>query len=491
MNNQNSKSVKSLLVLASAFVFCMIFFNKFHSLVILDTDDWNYLVFTRGLLPDMNAFNPIKVFPENFMPMVSKISFSLFYGWTHDFVLSLAYGYNIVISCFIAIYVWLVYKLLSKKFDAQYSVLLTGMFLMLHFLIYRNGMALSQYGFYSITVNNYFNYTIPTLLNYIVVFCVIYDKSLVVVNKHNIIKNIAFVAMSYFAIFSNLFSNEVLAIYLGVDLLFDIITKMNAKQIKARDVIADNMIKCIVLLFWIVSLYFEKHGARAGQVASDVPFKESIKNAMQSFFLSDVNKVLFFMCIVFALVCAVLYMIKKKDYTLLKINMIWLLIFAYCILLSAKVNTWYISRADVQLEFMGGMILCVVISLAYVVQKLGESKGRIALFVGCLVSLACVNTPGKTYKDSNIVALTHTNGDFDAGRSVQLDNYIINQVVEASSNEVPTIELKVPFFYTDDNWPLANYGIVRIPRQLYEYGVIDNPVEVVFCADETLNYLWQ
>lgn len=90
MNNQNSKRVKSLLVLASAFVFCMIFFNKFHSLVILDTDDWNYLVFTRGLLPDMNAFNPIKVFPENFMPMVSKISFSLFYGWTHDFVLSLA-----------------------------------------------------------------------------------------------------------------------------------------------------------------------------------------------------------------------------------------------------------------------------------------------------------------------------------------------------------------------------------------------------------------
>lgn len=491
MNNHTKEITRSILMWFIIFGFCMIFFNRFHSLVILDTDDWNYLNFFRGLFPNISEFNPIKVFPENFFPAVSKISYRVFYKITGSFITSLACGYNIVISCFIAMYVWLVYKVFSRKYRVGYSVLLAGLFFVLHFLIYRNGILPNQYGFYSITVNNYFNYTIPTLLNYIIVFGVIVNNRLVVLKKNNIVQNILFLILSYFAIFSNLFSNEVLPIWLAVDMFFDIIQKIRKKEITIGAVVKDNIIKSIVIIMWFISMYFELHGARSGQLTSNQSFRESLKITIDTLKTSDINKWLLLGFLALTIICTILCMVNKHVIFLLKINTVWIVILVYCILLSAKVNTWYISRADVQLEFMGMLLFSVVVSLGYLLNHFMARKGIILLMICCLVSIVFVNTGGKTYRDSNIIALSHTNGDFDAYKVEKLDNYIIDQIIDASENKQSSIELRVPFFYTEDNWPIANYGVNRIPIQLYEYGVIKNPVNASLYPDETLNYLWE
>ena len=491
MKDSTKGRLCSISIFLGCFIICLVFFYRYHSLTILDTDDWNYLSFSRGMLPDSTAFNPIKVFPENFFPLVSKIAYHLFYGLVGDFASSLALGYNITISGFIAIYIWLVYKILSRKYQKVSSELLVILFFVLHFLIYRGGVLPAQYGFYSITVNNYFNYMIPTLLNYMLVFSVIYDRKFITITKHNIVWNAIFIVMAYFAIFSNLFSNEVLAIYLGVDLIFDVIQKTRKRQMHMQAIARDYIIECIVLLMWLTSMYFELHGARAGQLASTIPFDERIKETFVALLNSDINKGLFGVFIVLILLGMIIGAMKGHDGLLLKINIVWGLIALYCILLSAQVNTWYITRADVQLEFMGMLLFSVVLSLMLILCVLMQKRAVAVLLVGCVMSLAFVNGSGKTYRDANIIALAHTNGDFDAAKVVEIDNYLIEQIVNASENGEDTIELRIPCFYTGDNWPLADYGINRIPIQLYEYGVIEEPVTVTPHIDEALNYLWQ
>lgn len=491
MKDSTKERVYSISIFLGCFVACLVFFDQYHSLTILDTDDWNYLSFSRGMLPDLAAFNPIKVFPENFFPLVSMIAYRLFYGVVGDFASSLAQGYNITISCFIAIYIWLVYKILSKRYQKVCSGLLAILFLTLHFLIYRGGALPAQYGFYSISVNNYFNYTIPTLLNYMLVFAVIYDRKFITITKHNIVWNVIFIVMAYFAIFSNLFSNEVLAIYLGVDLMFDIIQKARKRQMHMQAIARDNVIGCLVLLMWLISMYFELHGARAGQLAATVPLGERIRETFVALLTSDINKVLFVTFIILALLGMIIGLMKEHDGFILKINIVWSMIALYCILLSAQVNIWYITRADVQLEFMGMLLFSVVLSLMSILCMLMQKRAVVGLLVTCVMSLMFVDRPGKTYRDANIIALAHTNGDFDADKVEEIDNYLIEQIVNASESGENTIELKIPCFYTGDNWPLADYGINRIPIQLYEYGVIEEPVTVTPHIDETLNYLWQ
>ncbi|MCR5143849.1 MAG: hypothetical protein K6B67_00910 [Lachnospiraceae bacterium] len=480
----------SIFIFVSIFIMCYLFFSRYHSLSILDTDDWKYINYSRALVPDVNEFNPIKVFPENFFSFVSKISYRMFYNSQLGFTRSLSTGYNIVISVIVSVYVGVFYKFISKNKNKFLGIILTFIFFVLHFVIYRCGDVLNQYGFYSITVNNYFNYLIPTLLNLILLLWVIADDNVVILSKNSILKNIIFLVLGYFAIFSNLFSNEILPIYLVLNLVFKNI-RFVKKSYSFQQMVRNGIISFVICVEWAISMCFELNGARAGQLSTQEPFISRLKTTLYTYMASDINMILVAIFSISVIVVSLVIYKKEQNSLLIKINLMALLVFIYCLLLSAKVNTWYISRADVQIEFIGILLFSVVYALGYINTQMTSRNRGILLIIVLLSLLLGINSSGKTYKDSNIIALEHRDGDFGSDRVEEINDYIIDQIIEADNSNESNIIISVPCFYNVDNWPLTDYGFHRISEALYEYGVIDSPVEVVIEVDESLNYMWQ
>ena len=65
--------------MGAIFVFVLMFFTQIHPIIIFDTDDWCYAYIHRSALPLWKAWNPIRIFPEVFMPLVSMIGVYAFW----------------------------------------------------------------------------------------------------------------------------------------------------------------------------------------------------------------------------------------------------------------------------------------------------------------------------------------------------------------------------------------------------------------------------
>ena len=62
---------KNVIFALVIFILLAIFFIVIHPVAILDTDDWTNIHQRRLPIPVIGAWNPIKVFPEIFMSVVS------------------------------------------------------------------------------------------------------------------------------------------------------------------------------------------------------------------------------------------------------------------------------------------------------------------------------------------------------------------------------------------------------------------------------------
>ena len=49
----------------------MIFFTLSHPILVSDTDDWLYINRTRVAWPTLEEWNPVRIFPEIFMPIIA------------------------------------------------------------------------------------------------------------------------------------------------------------------------------------------------------------------------------------------------------------------------------------------------------------------------------------------------------------------------------------------------------------------------------------
>lgn len=51
------------------FAFLFVFFARVHPLMLFDTDDWQYISYSRHAVPIWGDWNPTRVFPETVMPL--------------------------------------------------------------------------------------------------------------------------------------------------------------------------------------------------------------------------------------------------------------------------------------------------------------------------------------------------------------------------------------------------------------------------------------
>lgn len=460
--------------------------------MIWDMDDWMYIRPTRCPWPVFGAWNPTRIFPEVFMPLTTGFAAYFIYPLTGDYLGSATIMFAAVISLFILLYLYMFKRLMRNRFELNegQAVLCSGLFLVLHFLIFVVSIENNAHAFYALDAACYFYYIIPTLLN---ATAVMYWESMRGLAKKNEASKWAKIltpAVIYFGIFSNLYSSYVLAIYAGLRLLEALVTAISKREKAGRIVIA-NVQWVAIIAMWMFSAVYEVLGDRARNIASSESKGSFIQAA--EYFISrfrDTNIVFRAFvagCILLAAIMVIWFAVKKTH----RENMIGycgffmlmatdvLLSAMYIIILSSKVDVWYAQRSDVCLGLVFVALLAVMAAVCLILKYFRINTEGFFLLAAVIMLLA-VNRDGNTFKEPTV-------GGCEPEVCSAVTNDIIEQVLAAERQGLDAVEIRVPAFDGESNWPLAEFGKNRITYALYEHGVVGRKLESTVVVDESMN----
>ena len=515
------KKEKIIWILLCCLVFAgfSFFFIKIHPMTIFDTDDWTYLTFTRQskLLPSKSEWNPIKVFPENMIPLSVCLGKPFLEKTGLNFYSAVISGMGLVFSLFAMAYVMLLARLVTVRIRLRWieGTCLVFFIVFIHFIPLLRQDAGNGHFFSAASINCVFNYTIPTLLNAILVcLAIIHEDDIrhFFSKKHWVCKTV-YAVLIYFAIFSNLSCSIVFVVFSGM---------MCIKYffIEARDHTTDRvdkLIQCSVYIYaiilWVISMIFEISGGRANQL-SGATF--DVKGSFMQFVgVIKGKNIVFNVILIASLVFYVVMLIhvlrnkdrylkplidrlrvtskKKRDEIVISeedelcfkyVNWasLWIacavLTVVFLILLNAKTGGGYFGHIAVQLDFYLFLLMNVYMVLAFLMKKQNKAIYGVAA-VAALMAYMSVFGSG-TYA-------AYTIRGYSNETCKALADYIVEQYVEADRSGVEIAQIHVPDFGTEDNFPIANYGNMRIANTLYNYGVTSRFVMSEFVIDSKVN----
>ena len=464
----------TIIIFVIIFVATLIFFIEANPLVVFDTDDWLYMYISRFPLPVPGEWNPSRVFPEVFMPFFSTMASYIIYPLNHNFVDAQVIMHGLVLSVTILIYVYLFYKYMFKTTkDKYFALCITILFYLFHFLIFRSKKNENDYLFYSQNVTCYYFYTISTLLNSILVLWVLNDDFLDdFISKDKIIQKSIFVFVLYFAIFSNLFSSIIFSTYIFSTIVFNI--KKSIKISYAR---------YLICFAFLLSCLFELSGGRAKGVHNSNSLIQLFRQSIYNFYTLVLNMNLLFVIILIFFIFIYIYMFldlykKKKNNTYIignidTINLVlsMTLTILFLLLLSSTTSPSYIIRMDVLLGVF--FYLFIIMFIAFSIFKRFVAL-KIMLPLLIVLTFFFTWRGINTFKDSG-----YKNGWI-------ITNDIVNQIIEVTS-EQKEMDLHVPKFDYNDNFPIADYSADRFSSALRKHGIINNDIKINLVIDEDMN----
>lgn len=508
------------------FVYCFvifmslyIFFVRIRPQILFNTDDWTYLSFTRTskLLPSTREWNPAKVLPENLMPISGYLGKLIYSPFVKSFYNAVTSGMSLVLCLFVLCYIMLTVRMIGDKFELNvYERMILGLFIILiHFTAFPFQKERNYHFFYETNPTNVFNYTIPCLLNMILVSLSVIHESYLrkIFDKEHIVCKTIYAILLYFAVYSNLYSSVIIAVFAGVKIIQYLFVEVRDYTTDWVDKLIQCTVYIYVLLLWFVSMIFESKGGRANQLSgSSFDLKSSFQQligAMKA--KSVIYNLMIVASIVFCFV-VLIYVCRNKDrylkpllskhkstskkereavhektidtYCFSYIN--WAVLWVTCavltmlfiVLLCAKTGGGYHSYASVQFDYNYYLMLNLFMILAFLIKinrKFVYGVGALAVLMGCLIAFSDIS-------------YAEYNGFWQPGESCHaLADYIVEQYVEADRSGVETAQIHVPDFGTEDNFPIANYGNMRIANTLYNYGVTSRFVMSEFVIDGSVN----
>lgn len=459
------------------FLIMAIFFCQIHPLVIFDTDDWAYIYSARRALPIWKGWNPAKIFPEEVMPMISQLGVSLFYPFSKDYIGALALAHGLFVALCITIFIMEMVWLLKEKYyvDSDTSVLLGILFLVFHFLIFRKFYSGNQHLFYSSNVTCYYNYTLPIILNCILVMhCMRRNVAENWWKKEKLLQKGILVVSVYLAIFSNLFASVIFCAYVGVNLVLDLIINCKNRTFSLKKYVSENSLRLIVFIGWVIAQIFELSGGRANDIGNS-NILIGLKSAIIILF-NYIYKINYSFVFVVGAVLVGLVILLFKDKKSLS-GMIgkeigkalfgMALSIIYLLLLCAKASPGYIGRCDVIIGVFFWGFLIVLQAVCMIWKRLPHITLIMPLTIFILIFE--INTSGVTFLEPNMGGLAYE-------KCVEIDNDIIEQMVAADAAGEGQVQVYIPDFGTSDNWPIALYGGERISDALAKHGIISQGI---------------
>lgn len=471
-----------------AAVFCavlaamLVFFTSVHPLLLFDSDDWLYVSNARSAYPLWGAWNPTRVLPENLMSAASGLGVILLMPLTGDYFSAISLTAALAVSLAIAIYVYMFYRLLLRRYGvgAGPSALMAALFLLAHFLIFRNNVFANDYLFHSMNLTSYYFYLIPSLLVFsLIMGLTIRDVTVLPWDGEHPVRQGFLILLVYLLLLSNLYPSGALAIW-----FFCAVVRDGIKHRSETGFLKRNTVKLFGLLLWIVALVFEANGGRAASLASAEPLSERILSAFDSALtkLSGVN--LFFL--IFCVLCVIGFFLTafcRKDKETGRLFFFHLIVgvlcFGYIVLLCAWTGPANAAMADIQFDFLFFFLLLAFTGLGAAVARYPRTVAALPLIL-CLL-LFETNTRWRTFVESNSYNNIHP--------SVirQIDGDILSQITAADQAGETAVIVRVPQFDTSNNWPLPLYVGERMSMSLYKHGITMKQMEITIQPDGTLN----
>lgn len=447
--------------------------------MVSDTDDWNYFFNHRKAIPLWKNWNPVRVLPEVLMPLISEISTYVIYPFQGDFFQSLTLGYAFALAASITILVIVVYKYFYNKYNTELHTMIYAavFFILCHFWIFRTASSGNNYMFKTIDACTHFFYVIPNIMNCILV---IWMMKIVTIKKFFLngsgysVKGF-FIVFAYFCIFSNIWSSIITTSYIGAKLLLELICELKKHQFKFNVYIKNNLGEVLFLIVWLISQMYEINGGRSNSLQdSSNSYKEELFNVLK-ILLNTIKSMntRFVICIFIFLIFGLFFIVKEKEWKRFKeiiiLSLSFIITGSYLIFSCAKAVSWYISRSDVfyGLFFFGMMIgiLCFITIIKY------SSIFKILAPLVLIIIFSDCNTYGKTFLESNTRQL-------DSGIVAGINNDILQQMLDAQNKGLDAIDIYVPIFNSNDNWPYATYACSSISGGLYKLGILNYNIQV-------------
>lgn len=499
MDNEKLNRISPLFVIAMiTFVSMFIFYYTVHPLYIYDVDDWAYMTGVRHALPSVKQWNPTKILPETLMPLVSSLAAWLIYPIEGDYIRSLCMAFALVTASFITLYVVMTAVLIKKKARIQgiSLIFVMGVFLLVHFFLYLTEVDANKHFFYTGNVTCIFNYLIPSLWNFILCLYFMTMERTDWQDKNGYIKKGIIVLLVYLAINSNLWHSIILMSYMGIELLFELVSgiyahkKGRGKFISfsfLRSYAIKNVPRFLALLTWFVSMIFEINGGRANwNTEGRLQIKEAIENFGSS--LTQIRKEFLLVIAVINVVAICVAVIRTKQIVGLKTDSakrflisqgkklsVMVLSVIYLILLAAKVSPVYLKNPHVMISWMLWLMLISTLSLVYLI----HFEVRICWLLPCVtyILLFEVLIDKKTFAEN--YSSMQTPSIIKA-----LDDDIIRQVKAAESDGKDSVTVYIPV-KGSGGWPI-DPGMManRVSDTLYYHGVTEKHMIISIVPDE-------
>lgn len=467
-----------------------LWFARVKPLVPYDGDDWLYLSYARKAVPLWGDWNPARVLPEVLMPLCGAVAAYVVMPLTGDYIGSITIVSAVVVSGFLTAYVYFFETLVAKKFSLPaFGVrLLGGLFLLSHFLVFRGEDRGNTHLFHCLDLTCYFYYLIPAALNCVLVMFLATGGCERLSGEKELGKKALFVALVYFAVFSNLPDSVILAVYAGVQVLLSFAKEIRGK-IDWKKFLKENNIYWLILILWVISAVFELFGARAqDEMGYRLSFLQSLKETAYRLVMGikGWNKAFFlFAAVTVASAGAGVVLTKKKGEGEKKflaeageVLLCTVIMALAAVVLCAKVDITYISRAEYLFGVYFYGFLLVLMCLAYLLEK--QPKILLVLPIVACILLSETHTAGGTYLDPNFLGV-------DAAICKAIDEDMIDQIVTASEAGQKEMVLHAPASDRSSNWPIAYYVGERIANTLFEHGVLDAPIQVTVEPDPEMN----
>lgn len=475
------------------FGFLFLWFAKIHPLIPFDGDDWTYLAYVRLATPIWGEWNPSKVFPEVLYPLFSTFAAYALTPLTGDYITAQTLMHAFVVSAAITGYLWCFACLMRRLFSCSLTTtaVLTTLFFALHFLVFRTGEENNMYLFLCVSLNCYYNYLLPMLLNASLVMLLLANQRMGAFLKSGKpeIRGLLYVIV-YLAIFSNLAASGILAAYAGSCLLLELIRI--GKGFRFRAFVREHRFHLGILAAWLISAVFELSGGRAGDAMAGGTLLGRLHMTcflLKSALLESNRLFLISSGIVVgsALVCMLLSGgVRSLGQKLASVLGTFLIstaaVFVYMILLCAAVDPAKITACEYLFAIYFHILLLVLLALGYLAGRCPNLMLALPLLLLFLVY--SINTRGNTFRDSNTCGLPPE-------RCAALSRYIVKQFQEADAAGQQEMTLYLPQFTADpengDNWPYTLFLVERIPGTLYEHGVTKQLIDITPVIDPAVN----
>ena len=502
-------------------LFCILglfmYFFIAHPLILSDADDWYNASYWRRPLPIFAYFGGIKVLPETFMALCSMVAVNFILPFTGNYLRSLALVYALAITTMIGLYVYLTGKLVRAMFKS--SVLLSDalsiIFLLMHFLMYKNDVTGCTHLLWSWDITCLFHYTFSTLLNASLVLFFVRKES--VENKDisselwegklGFFNGGVLLFLIYLSVFSNMFSNIIFVSYAGVHALrkFYVLWRANNKKetsVIVRSWVADSWLFILTDVLWIIAIFIQMSDPR-NNIAREHGAKGSLSGAIYVFVtnFTSINKmaILVIALVFFCMVGKRVFQKRRKlqdfdsCFTLLgqvsyEIIASAIITAAYLIVLCGVASPSYLARNDVKLGiFFFALIEFILIfgwacTSCNTTAKTGDSDGRLVLLVPLILFVVMSQSLNycKSYRDFNMVGLS-------VEEEIRIAEDIISQFESADELGLDTFELHVIKAGAGDNWPYPDYSGNLIGDTLFRHGIISRKIVATTVFDQEKN----